>query len=309
MKNKKLLLATLIAIPALGLFTSGTLDNGGHGSVLNNNGILAAVGSPGDPGTCSDVSCHGAGNGNSTTGGLPDNGGPGNITISANPAFLFGNQYVPGQLYHMSVTVSQPGAGLFGFSTAILDNSGNTDLHINNTAGTITVTDAIRTRTGQAYGTGRKYITHKTNAGLSANSSTFTFDWTAPASGIVNMYYAGIGADNNGIEDAGDNVYTGTTQLSQAVSGIGQNNPSLDLKVYPNPARDNFTVKFRVDGTSNVKVQLYGLNGQAVRTFLNEVLPAGEFSQTFDTDGISKGLYLLKITSATTNEYKRIIIN
>ncbi len=58
------------------LLTSETHDSSGK---------LISAGGPGE-GTCSTTGCHGAGNGNGTSGGLADNAGPGNITLVSVPA-------------------------------------------------------------------------------------------------------------------------------------------------------------------------------------------------------------------------------
>jgi Secretion system C-terminal sorting domain/Reeler domain len=191
----------------------------------NAGGTGLSTTAPGEAHTCSQAGCHGSGNGNGSSGGLVDNAGPGSIVVTTSPT-ITSNQYVPGQLYHVTVTVAEAGKQIFGFSFEALDNSGNTDVHVDNTIGTLTITNANTTRFSQAYGTGRKNVTHKTNSGLAANTASFTFDWTAPASGIVNFYYSGVAGNNNGTDDSGDNTYTSSKQLT-AASGGGAGTISL----------------------------------------------------------------------------------
>ena len=150
MKTKNLLLSSMIAIPAIAFLTSGTMDS---------NGKLSNAGAPGES-TCSQSGCHGAGNGNGTTGGLADNAGPGSITLTSSPS-ITANQYVPNTTYHITIKVSETGKNLFGFSFEALDNSGNTNPAVNNAVGTVTITDATHARVGQPFGTGRLAVTHQ----------------------------------------------------------------------------------------------------------------------------------------------------
>ena len=300
MKTKTLLLSSLIAIPAIALLTSSTLDSSGK---------LGNSGAPGES-TCSQSGCHGAGNGNSTTGGLPDNGGPGSITLTSSPV-LTGNQYVPNTVYHITITVSETGKSLFGFDFEALDNSGSTNASVNNSVGTVTITDAIHTRKGQPFGTGRLTVTHKPNGGAFANSATFNFDWTAPATGTVNLYYDGNASNGDGFSDAGDNVYAHSLKLTPAgTTGIAEANTSnFSVETFPNPATDMFTVRFNLEKTQNVDIQLFSIDGKLIKNLANKKVAAGMFTETFNTEGMTHGLYLVRINFEGKNQTQRLLVN
>ncbi len=202
MKKRIIFLAT-IALAFVIAFTTAIKDRSGKFHT-------AGLPIPGET-TCSAPGCHGAGNGSFTNGGLADNAGPGsiNITSSNMPGWV----YTPGTVYHMTITIAEPGAPLFGFSAVVADNGGRN-------AGTITITDAAHTRKGTPIGSTLVYITHVggptgPNPGyqtIVSNPAVINFDWTAPASNVgpVTFYFDGIACNNNGGEDAGDNVYAGT---------------------------------------------------------------------------------------------------
>jgi len=299
MKTKTLLLSSLIAVPAIALLTSSTLDSSGK---------LGNSGAPGES-TCSQSGCHGAGNGNSTTGGLPDNGGPGSITLTSTPV-LTGNQYVPNTTYHMTITVSETGKSLFGFDFEALDNSGSTNTSVNNSVGLITITDATHTRKGQSFGTGRVTVTHKSSGGAFANTASFNFDWTAPASGTLNLYYDGNAANGNAIADAQDNVYAHNIQITPATStGIEVVKNSFSVETFPNPATGVFTVRFNADRTQNIDIQLFSMDGKLIKNLTNKKVAAGLFTETFNTEGMAHGLYLLRINMGGQSEAHRLFIN
>ncbi|HXB40971.1 MAG TPA: choice-of-anchor V domain-containing protein [Bacteroidia bacterium] len=308
MKTKKLLLTSLVVIPAIALFTSSTLDSSGK---------LINSGSPGEY-TCSQANCHGAGNGQGSTGGLPDNGGPGSLIITSNPAFNGGNQYVPNTVYHMTIKVSEAGKSLFGFDFEALDNSGNTDPFTNNSVGTLTITDATHTRKGQPAHIvsgqpvfGRWNVTHQTNGGAFANSASFNFDWQAPASGTVNLYAAGNAANGDGLANAMDNVYSKTLQLS-VFNGTGIANVNTDnilMDVFPNPAGDLITVRLHLVKEDNVNIQLFSLDGKLVKTFADKKAVPAMFIQSFSTEGLAKGIYILRTGTESFTKTQRIVIN
>src|ERR1700756_1904791 len=83
----------------------------------NLNGASSQTPAPGEV-TCSQSGCHGTGNGEGSSGGLADNTGGGSVSISG-----ISGTYVPGTVYHVTVTVNQLGATRFGFNCEALDAS------------------------------------------------------------------------------------------------------------------------------------------------------------------------------------------
>jgi hypothetical protein len=157
------------------------------------NGKTGSSGAPGE-GTC--TSCHGGGAG-------------GSVSLTSNiPA----SGFVPGATYNMSVTVSQTGQPLFGIGLESLTAA-------NLQAGTLSAGSGTQVQVK----TGRQNLIHTLGGGASANSKTFSFNWTAPATaaGNVTFYYAGLAANGNGVEDAGDNTYAGSQVFSpQAAAAV-----------------------------------------------------------------------------------------
>lgn len=140
--------------------------------------------------SCATTNCH--------TGNL--NTGTGNATL------VLGSNattYTPGQLYVVTVTVTDPTMTRFGFQVTALANGTGA------TVGTFAVTNTVNTATQTATVTGfaRRYISHKSANG----NNTWTFNWTAPSSnvGTITFYLAG-NATNNNNSSSGDKVYTRT---------------------------------------------------------------------------------------------------
>jgi hypothetical protein len=281
-----------------------------HKGLKDYGGKSIACGAPGEPGTCSQPTCHGAG---AKIAGVADNAGPGSLVLTSVPAFSK-SQYIPGQVYNMTVTVNQMGKPRMGFACEILDNSGNTVLTTNNTAGTLTCSDPAHTRIIFPWGTGRECIAQDSFGGFTANSYSFNFKWTAPGTGYkydsVHIYVCGNATNNNSLADSGDFVYTKHIILTKgtATSIDNLNSNSFDLSVYPNPIHSQFTVSFNLPEESGGELLLYSLDGKLVRTFGDLRINAGNTLLTYPANDLAKGLYLLKVVAGTYTQTQKLII-
>ncbi|WP_379968728.1 reprolysin-like metallopeptidase [Epilithonimonas sp. UC225_85] len=80
---------------------------------------------------------------------------------------------------------------------------------------------------------------------------------------------------------------------------------SNNIKVYPNPSNGNFFIKSK-DLGGNAKVAIYDMNGRLVHTSGFNVL-TGESTNEFNVN-LTKGVYLLKVTSPKANYTQKLII-
>ncbi len=299
MKTSKLFL-TLSAIICFILFSSETLD------ILDSNGKLANAGSPGEF-TCSSAGCHGSG----SAGGLANNAGPGSVTLTSSPAFV-GNTYVPGQVYSITIVVSETGKSLFGFSCECVDNTGSTNTAVNNAVGLITITNSLTTRKGQPFGTGRLCVTHQPNGGAVANTASFSFNWTAPASGTVNVYYDATAVNSNSLADGADNVYAHNFKLTVYVApppnSIVENSLISDVKIFPIPAKNNLTISFNSTTDSPITASIVDLSGKNIIKLFSKNVSSGNYKETIDVSELPNGLYFLILKGNDFTKTEKIII-
>lgn len=286
MKTKIAIVSAAIAIG----FATMSFD------VQDDNGKAGRTGSPGES-TC--TGCH--------TGAVI-NDGIGSVVISS-PDLGTTWEYMPGDTYTINVTVSRPGAPLFGFDIECL--TGSTPAQ---NAGVMIVTNAAQTHILNATVSTvvRKNMTHQLNAGLSSGSHTFTFDWIAPSSNIGNVtfYCTGNAANNNGAK-TGDFIYS-TTQVVTPAFGASVNDVTEEdqsFSVFPNPASEHVFVSYnlaigeRVDFTlttldgKNVG-PVYSFAGSGERTTSMLSLPAD----------LAKGVYFVQMSSGSVNRVQKIVI-
>ena len=260
-------------------------------SVVSDNGKAGFTGSPGEN-VCTN--CH-----NSYT----LNSGGGSLVISSSPAFV-NNTYLPGTTYTMSATVSRTGNNLFGIGFEALTST-------NTNSGTLAITNTAETRTVNVTvaGTSRKNVVHQLNGGASTNSKTFNFTWTAPSSGAVTFYAAGVAANANGLT-SGDYVYNTSLALTDPMVGIQENHIELSaLSLFPNPAPNQIMLNYDLLNDAIVSVELLSMQGKLINLLLSEKQPAGKKSiQLPIPSEINPGCYLVRVIANGNSASKTILI-
>ena len=179
------------------------------------------TGAPGGTVTCAN--CHT---------GSP---GEGSVGISVTN----GNEYTPGQMIELMVTVADPTRVRWGFSMVARDTDNNTV-----DVGSWVVSNPADT------GVNGTHVGH-VNAPFNTANYTFTVNWTPPATGVGEVTFYAVGNAANGVGSSGDKIYFTNLTISEAVAD-------------PTPA--TLTDLFREpDGTSK-----FTLTGGATETYTVE---------------------------------------
>lgn len=166
----------------------------------------------GAPGESTCLSCHGGSNLN-----------PANairtLVFNGNASLT---SYVPGTTYTVVYTVTNPSTAVFGFQMVAKNTAGNN-------VGTFIVTSPTQTQLVSGY------LQH-TFSGSQANpagSKSWSFSWTAPATGTgtVSFYVATNVANGNG-SDSGDEIYTNVFTLTEGAAAASIASPTLPASAY-----------------------------------------------------------------------------
>ncbi|MFN0203260.1 MAG: choice-of-anchor V domain-containing protein [Bacteroidia bacterium] len=245
-------------------------------NILSSTGKDGVAGSPNE-GTCANSGCH-------TSFAL--NSGPGSVVISSN---IPNDQYVPGTLYQMSVTVSQQGVNLFGLCTEALTSA-------NTNAGGLTITMGLETQIKTA-ANGRKCVTHKSNGGAGTNTKEFKFNWLAPAAGTgaVTFYTSGMASNASGTK-TGDYIYSTTKVFTEATTSVDDAAANIVITASPNPAKD--VLKVTVNKTGTKTLHLVDMQGKVV---LSETTTAE--TANLKVANLAAGMYSVQIW----NENKELL--
>ena len=77
---------------------------------------------------------------------------------------------------------------------------------------------------------------------------------------------------------------------------------------YPNPFNPSTTIKFTLVENSAVKLIVYDIMGQELKTLINQILTSGTHTIQFDGTGLSSGIYFYVLTSGSKSMSKKMIL-
>ncbi len=80
------------------------------------------------------------------------------------------------------------------------------------------------------------------------------------------------------------------------------------LQNYPNPFNPETKIRFNLPEDSQVKLEVYNLQGQKVITLVDKMLPAGIHTANFNGSNFSSGIYFYKIIAGEYSEIKRMLL-
>jgi hypothetical protein len=80
------------------------------------------------------------------------------------------------------------------------------------------------------------------------------------------------------------------------------------LQNYPNPFNSTTMIKYVISEKQYIELTIYNLNGQRVKTLVNQVQSAGSYSVFFDGSNLSSGIYLCNMQTEYTNITQRMLL-
>ena len=91
--------------------------------------------------------------------------------------------------------------------------------------------------------------------------------------------------------------------------GISENSSKIanNSSIYPNPAKNNATVKVNLETSSKVQVQVLNTIGQVVKT-VSAQGQTGVNSINVELSGLSSGIYLVNIKVDNASSTKKLVI-
>lgn len=77
---------------------------------------------------------------------------------------------------------------------------------------------------------------------------------------------------------------------------------------YPNPFNPTTTIQYSIPSAGNVKITLYDITGNEIKTLINQFRTAGDYTINFDASNFSSGMYFYKLSSGNYTESKKMLI-
>jgi len=76
---------------------------------------------------------------------------------------------------------------------------------------------------------------------------------------------------------------------------LPDDNQKIQLKAYPNPGHDRLEITIELRDISNIRLELYNVQGTMVSTLLNETITPGVHGYNFNITFLKSGLYFLNL--------------
>jgi len=77
---------------------------------------------------------------------------------------------------------------------------------------------------------------------------------------------------------------------------------------YPNPFNPSTTIEFTLPKISNVRIEVYNIAGQKVKTLVNKKLQAGNHQVEYNAENFSSGVYFYRIEAGEFQDVKKMIL-
>lgn len=161
------------------------------------------------------------------------------------------------------------------------------------------------------------------------NSSTMTSDTIAmaamPLPGMVHVwtnftipfvYFSSATPDTaiiaimaSGSDTPVANSYVWVDNLSfSGTAGIEDDPSAAKFVLSPNPATDKLAVNYNAEGTEQVIIKIYDINGRLVNEFMPGFSTRGENREVINLSGMSKGMYLLQMILGEKTTSSKFVI-
>jgi len=82
----------------------------------------------------------------------------------------------------------------------------------------------------------------------------------------------------------------------------------LSIQTYPNPFNPTTTIQVNLNKDSNLKIELYNLQGQLIKTVVSGFKSSGIHSFKLDLSSYASGMYLYKVSANQTVQYGKITL-
>ena len=108
------------------------------------------------------------------------------------------------------------------------------------------------------------------------------------------------------------NVTSATIQVEDVVSisrvGLGIPDEYSLGHNYPNPFNPRTTIKYGLPKRAKVKISIYDISGNLIKTILNEQKEAGYHKVIWNTNDVSTGVYIYRIQTDNFTDVKKCIL-
>lgn len=140
--------------------------------------------------------------------------------------------------------------------------------------------------------------------------STYT-TWVEQTYQLGIFFYRVTTVDSYGKESITSNEVLFNSGIEQKIGSNHQLKVVFDYNLehnFPNPFNPSTTINYSIKEDGLVKLIIYNILGQEVRTLLNEFQNAGSYSIQFNSENLPSGVYLYKLHSGSYSKILKMIV-
>ncbi|HET6242975.1 MAG: T9SS C-terminal target domain-containing protein [Bacteroidetes bacterium] len=135
--------------------------------------------------------------------------------------------------------------------------------------------------------------------------------------GSLNDQYATRDAQNNKINDPFPTPFpqggfdldaVGVINQVPGTSVKKQKNSLFSINSFPNPVKDNITIKYSIKEPGNIKISLRRTDNIEVRIFEDAYKEIGDYSISVNIEALQNGLYILNFRGEKNMENQKVIL-
>jgi hypothetical protein len=160
-------------------------------------------------------------------------------------------------------------------------------------------------------------LTHDSEQKMIISTGPFQLEEGKPVD-IILAYSVGRGTDAL-------NSVTETKSICQYARSVYENNFDIETSVnekadnltpdnfylsqnYPNPFNSTTSIKYQIPELSFVKLKIFNLLGEEVKTMVNNENPAGSYEVNFDAANLPSGIYFYRLQAGDYIETKKMVL-
>ncbi|UCF63582.1 MAG: phosphodiester glycosidase family protein [bacterium] len=166
--------------------------------------------------------------------------------------------------------------------------------------------------TGLFAASSNQYETYKipiTNFNAIDPASSFNFPIRIQSLQVKLWYVGAVGDTNRGVLYF-DNLqvkYPVTTSiLKDEKSTLPQN--FILFQNYPNPFNPDTNIRYKINISQNIQLEIFDLLGQKVNTLVNQQQPPGTYNVRFDGKHLASGVYLCRLKAGNQVRINKMIL-
>ena len=91
-------------------------------------------------------------------------------------------------------------------------------------------------------------------------------------------------------------------------TGIHENQQTLAVSLYPNPAHEQLNLRYTLENSTAVTINLYDMNGRLVSSESKGTQTAGAQQSTLSLSGIPAGMYRVELVTEKGRSNNRVVV-